>query len=212
MTITQWMHRHRRSLLFLALILAIGGIAGAFNLPVSLFPNVSFPRVRVTLDAGDQPAAQMVVSVTRPVEEAIRRVRGVREVRSTTSRGSAEINVGFDWGADMGRALLDVDAAIGEALPNLPPGLNVEAIRLDPTDAIAYSNRGLARLDRKDYTGAIADYDEALKLTPRSAWSLYGRGIAKRHKGLTKEGDADIAAATAIAPELPERARKLGIS
>ncbi|OOG46103.1 transporter [Rhodanobacter sp. C06] len=143
MTITQWMHRHRRSLLFLALILAIGGIAGAFNLPVSLFPNVSFPRVRVTLDAGDQPADQMVVSVTRPVEEAIRRVRGVREVRSTTSRGSAEINIGFDWGADMGRALLDVDAAIGEVLPRLPPGVNVGAIRLDPTvfPILAYSLR-----------------------------------------------------------------------
>jgi len=143
MTITQWMHKHRRSLLFLALILAIGGIAGAFNLPVSLFPNVSFPRVRVSLDAGDRPADQMVVSVTRPVEEAIRRVRGVREVRSTTSRGSAEINIGFDWGADMGRALLDVDAAIGEALPSLPPGLNVRAIRLDPTvfPILAYSLR-----------------------------------------------------------------------
>jgi len=141
MMITQWMHKHRRSLLFLALILAIGGIAGAFNLPVSLFPNVSFPRVRVTLDAGDQPADQMVVSVTRPVEEAIRRVRGVREVRSTTSRGSAEINIGFDWGADMGRALLDVDAAISQTLPRLPPGVNVDAIRLDPTvfPILAYS-------------------------------------------------------------------------
>lgn len=143
MTITQWMHGHRRSLLFLALILAIGGIFGAFNLPVSLFPNVSFPRVRVSLDAGDQPADQMVVAVTRPVEEAIRRVRGVREVRSTTSRGSAEINIGFDWGADMGRALLDVNAAIGEVLPSLPPGVNVQAIRLDPTvfPILAYSLR-----------------------------------------------------------------------
>ncbi|HET8764901.1 MAG TPA: efflux RND transporter permease subunit, partial [Rhodanobacter sp.] len=141
MTITGWLHRHRRSLLFLAFILALGGIASALKLPVSLFPDVSFPRVRVTLDAGDQPADQMVVAVTRPVEEAIRRVRGVREVRSTTSRGSAEINVGFDWGADMGRALLDVDAAIGEVLPRLPPGVDVEAIRLDPTvfPILAYS-------------------------------------------------------------------------
>ncbi len=141
LTITQWMHGHRRSLLFLALILAIGGIVSAFSLPVSLFPNVSFPRVRVSLDAGDQPADQMVVSVTRPVEEAIRRVRGVREVRSTTSRGSAEINVGFDWGADMGRALLDVNAEIGEVLPRLPPGVDVGAIRLDPTvfPILAYS-------------------------------------------------------------------------
>ena len=141
MTITQWMHKHRRSLLFLAFILAIGGIAGAFNLPVSLFPDVSFPRVRVALDAGDQPADQMVVSVTRPVEEAIRRVRGVREVRSTTSRGSAEINVGFDWGTDMGRALLNVEAAVSQVLPELPTHVNVRARRLDPTidPVLAYS-------------------------------------------------------------------------
>lgn len=142
-TITGWMHRHRRSLLFLAFILAIGGILGAFNLPVSLFPGVSFPRVRVTLDAGDQPAGQMVAMVTRPMEEAIRQVRGVRELRSTTSRGNAEINIGFDWGADMGRALLDVDAAVGEVLPHLPPGVDVQAIRLDPTvfPILAYSLR-----------------------------------------------------------------------
>jgi CzcA family heavy metal efflux pump len=142
-TIAGWMHRHRRSLLFLVFILAIGGILGAFNLPVSLFPDVSFPRVRVTLDAGDQPADQMVAMVTRPVEEAIRQVRGVRELRSTSSRGSAEINIGFDWGADMGRALLDVDAAVGEVLPHLPPGVDVQAIRLDPTvfPILAYSLR-----------------------------------------------------------------------
>ena len=141
MTITQWMHKHRRSLLFLALILAIGGIAAAFKLPVSLFPDVAFPRVRLTLDAGDQPADQMLVSVTRPVEEAIRRVRGVREVRSTTSRGSAEINVGFDWGTDMGRALLNVEAAVSQVLPELPTHVNVRARRLDPTidPVLAYS-------------------------------------------------------------------------
>lgn len=137
----RWMHTHRRSLLFLVAILAIGGIVSAFSLPVSLFPDVAFPRVRVSLDAGDQPADQMVVAITRPVEEAIRRVRGVREVRSTTSRGSAEINVGFDWGADMGRALLDVEAAVGQVLPELPPGVNVRARRLDPTidPVLAYS-------------------------------------------------------------------------
>ena len=141
MTVACWTQRHRRALLFLALMLALGGIASAFRLPVSLFPNVSFPRVRIALDAGDQPADQMAVTVTRPVEEAIRRVRGVRDVRSTTSRGSAEINVGFDWGSDMGRALLDVNAAIAEVTPTLPPGTRAQALRLDPTvfPILAYS-------------------------------------------------------------------------
>ena len=74
MTPMLWMHAHRRSLLFLCLILALGGIAAAFGLPVSLFPDVAFPRVQVTLDAGDRPADQMVLQVTTPLEEAIRRV------------------------------------------------------------------------------------------------------------------------------------------
>jgi CzcA family heavy metal efflux pump len=143
MTATQWMHSHRRSLLFLCAILAVGGIMAALRLPVSLFPDVSFPRVRVTLDAGDRPADQMVVAVTTPVEEAIRRVRGVRDVRSASSRGSAEINVTFDWGEDMSRAFLDVNAAVGEVLPDLPAGTRVSTERLDPTvfPIMAYSLR-----------------------------------------------------------------------
>jgi len=143
MTAAQWTHTHRRSLLFLCAILTLGGIMAASQLPVSLFPDVSFPRVRVTLDAGDRPADQMVVAVTTPVEEAIRRVRGVRDVRSATSRGSAEINVSFDWGEDMSRAFLDVNAAAGEVLPDLPGGTRITTERLDPTvfPILAYSLR-----------------------------------------------------------------------
>jgi CzcA family heavy metal efflux pump len=142
MNIATWFQAHRRSLLFLVLILALGGLASVFNLPVALFPDVSFPRVRVDIDAGDRPAAQMVVAVTTPVEEAVRRVRGVRDVRSTTSRGSAEVNVDFDWGADMGRAILDVNAAMSQVLPDLPAGTRIDAVRMDPTvsePVIAYS-------------------------------------------------------------------------
>jgi CzcA family heavy metal efflux pump len=143
MTPTLWMHAHRRSLLFLCLVLALGGVAAAFGLPVSLFPDVSFPRVQVTLDAGDRPADQMVLQVTTPLEEAIRRVRGVRDVRSTTSRGSAEIAVTFDWGADMSRAFLDVNAAAGQVLPELPTGTTLSTRRMDPTvfPVLAYSLR-----------------------------------------------------------------------
>jgi len=143
MNIATWFQAHRRSLLFLVLVLALGGLASVFNLPVALFPDVSFPRVRVDIDAGDRPATQMVVAVTTPVEEAIRRVRGVRDVRSTTSRGSAEINVTFDWGADMGRAFLDVNAAMSQVLPDLPADTRISARRMDPTTfpVLAYSLR-----------------------------------------------------------------------
>ena len=133
MSVTAWMQRHRRSLLFLALMLALGGLASALRMPVALFPNVAFPRVQVSLDAGDRPADQMAVEVTTPVEEAIRRVRGVRDVRSTTSRGSAEVAVTFDWGADMAGALQEVNAAVGQVLPQLPAGTALSTRRMDPT-------------------------------------------------------------------------------
>jgi len=132
-SVTAWMQRHRRSLLFLALMLALGGLASALRMPVALFPNVAFPRVQVSLDAGDRPADQMAVEVTTPVEEAIRRVRGVRDVRSTTSRGSAEVAVTFDWGADMAGALQEVNAAVGQVLPQLPAGTALSTRRMDPT-------------------------------------------------------------------------------
>ncbi|MBT2143948.1 MULTISPECIES: efflux RND transporter permease subunit [unclassified Rhodanobacter] len=143
MSITAWMQRHRRSLLFLALMLAIGGIASALRMPVALFPNVAFPRVQVSLDAGDRPADQMAIEVTTPVEEAIRHVRGVRDVRSTTSRGSAEVAVTFDWGADMAAALQEVNAAAGQILPQLPAGTQLSTRRMDPTTfpVLAYSLR-----------------------------------------------------------------------
>lgn len=143
MTVTHWMHQHQRSLMFLALMLALGGIMAAFSMPVSLFPDVSFPRVRITIDAGDRPASQMAVQVTTPIEDVVRSVRGVRDVRSTTSRGSAEIQARFDWGSDMGRALLNVNAAVSQALPDLPAGTSVQTERMDPITypIIAYSLR-----------------------------------------------------------------------
>ncbi|MEP7186053.1 MAG: efflux RND transporter permease subunit [Rhodanobacter sp.] len=133
MNLTVWMQRHRRSLLFLAFMLAIGGIASAFFMPVALFPNVAFPRVQMDLEAGDRPADQMAIQVTTPVEVAVRRVRGVRDVKSTTSRGSAQIEVTFDWGFDMNSALQEINGAAGQALSQLPAGTQLTARRMDPT-------------------------------------------------------------------------------
>ncbi|HWZ49305.1 MAG TPA: efflux RND transporter permease subunit, partial [Herbaspirillum sp.] len=141
MSISFWVQSHRRSILFLLAVLAIGGAITAFRLPTSLFPTVDFPRVVLSLDAGDQPPEQMEVLVTRPVEDAVRRVPGVNDVRSTTTRGSAEISVNFDWGIDMASATLQVNAAVAQILSQLPAGTVTETRRMDPTvfPIIAYS-------------------------------------------------------------------------
>jgi CzcA family heavy metal efflux pump len=141
MTLAGWTQAHRRSILFLLAMLALAGLVAAFRLPVSLFPTVDFPRVVVSIDAGDQPAEQMEMLVTRPVEEAVRRVPGVRSVRSTTSRGADEISINFDWGRDMAAATLQVNAAIAQVQGTLPPSTQVLVRRMDPTvfPIIAYS-------------------------------------------------------------------------
>ncbi len=141
MSFTRWLQDHRRSILFLLVLLALGGTLAAFRLPVTLFPTVDFPRVLVSLDAGDRPADLMMLAVTQPVEEAVRRVPGVRDVRSTTSRGSAEVSVSFDWGNDMGLATSQVNQAITQILATLPPGTQSSTKRMDPTvfPILAYS-------------------------------------------------------------------------
>lgn len=141
MNFTGWMQAHRRSILFLMALLAVAGLLAAFKLPVTLFPNVDFPRVVVSLDAGDRPADLMMLAVTQPVEEAVRRVPGVRNVRSTTSRGTAEVAVSFDWGIDMAMAASQINQAITQVLPVLPAGTRMLTRRMDPTvfPILAYS-------------------------------------------------------------------------
>ena len=112
--LTKWIAQHRRSLLFLLLLPVLAGIGAALSLPVALFPNIQFPRVRISLDAGDRPAQQMVLQVTTPVEQALLGIPRLTDVRSTTSRGSAEISATFEWGTDMIAATLQVNAAINQ--------------------------------------------------------------------------------------------------
>ncbi|QYM79648.1 efflux RND transporter permease subunit [Horticoccus luteus] len=135
------MQAHRRAVLFLLAILILAGAGATWTLPVSLFPQVDFPRIVVSLDAGDRPVERMTTEVTIPIENAVRSVPGLRSIRSASTRGSAEVSINFDWGADMISALLQVESAVNRTLSSLPPGTTFEARRMDPTvfPSIAYS-------------------------------------------------------------------------
>lgn len=122
-----------RAIILVALAMALAGIVAALSLPIGLFPQVSFPRVVVDLDSGSRPADQTALTVTRPVEEAIRAIPGVQNVRSETSRGSAQISVDFGWGRDMIASTLLVDTAVSRTLPSLPSGTQYDVRRMDPT-------------------------------------------------------------------------------
>ncbi|MFN2623372.1 MAG: efflux RND transporter permease subunit [Chthoniobacterales bacterium] len=141
MNLAAWAQRHARSILFLLGAAALAGAIATFSLPVALFPQVSFPRVRISLDAGDRPAERMTVEVTTPVEEAVRAIPGVRGLRSTTSRGTAEISINFDWGADMISAMLQAESEVNKIISTLPAGTTFNIERMNPTvfPVIAYS-------------------------------------------------------------------------
>src|SRR5207249_12216797 len=100
MSFSAWAHSHARSILFLFGALALAGAVASVSLPVALFPQVTCPRVRITLEAGDRPAEQMTGEGTTAVEEAVRAIPGVRNLRSNTSSGTTEISVHFKWGDD----------------------------------------------------------------------------------------------------------------
>jgi multidrug efflux pump subunit AcrB len=143
MNFVAWIEHHRRSLLFVAFALALAGIYAGGTLPVGLFPVVQFPRIRVEIDAGSMPARQMLVEVTEPLEEVARAVPGATGITSTTSRGVAQIFVEFPWGSDMQQALLGVDAAFAQKLPELPPSIHYLALRMSPNAIMPFVSYAL---------------------------------------------------------------------
>ncbi len=119
--------RRRAAAVYGVLGLLVGaGIYAAARLPSSIFPSVTFPIVKVIADVGEEPAARMMPTVTRPLEEAILRVPGIRLVRSTTSRGSTEISAEFAWGTDMQVALQRVQAETQRIRPDLPGDTRID--------------------------------------------------------------------------------------
>ena len=66
----------------------------------------------IGVDNGVMPIDQMQVTVTRPIEEAVNSVPGLTACISITSRGSAEIDLFFNWNVDMFQTLQYVNAAV----------------------------------------------------------------------------------------------------
>jgi CzcA family heavy metal efflux pump len=125
-----WFRKLSIPILFLLASLALVGIFLALRIPVSVFPSTDFPRIVIGVDNGVAPIDQMLVTVTKPIEEAVNSVPGLTKVKSTTSRGSAEVDLFFDWSSDMVLTLQRVDAVVARLQPDLPIGAKIETHRL----------------------------------------------------------------------------------
>ena len=126
-----WFARHSTSIIFLIATLSVIGIYEALTLPVAVFPTTNFPRIIIGVDNGVMPIEQMEIAITRPLEEAVRIVPGLEDVRSVTSRGSAEIDLFFNWRVDMLETLQLVDAAVARVQSTFPPTTQIRTDRLD---------------------------------------------------------------------------------
>ncbi|MDD8021239.1 MAG: efflux RND transporter permease subunit [Acidobacteriota bacterium] len=121
---------HSSLIIFLAVALCLAGIYAATNLASSVFPQTNFPRVVILVDNGVMPAEEMMASITRPIEEAMKDIPGSLNIRSTTGRGSAEISVYFTWSADMIQSELYVMGRLSEIKSSLPPAAVTTVYRL----------------------------------------------------------------------------------
>jgi multidrug efflux pump subunit AcrB len=126
-----WVVRHAKSVIFFIITLALIGIYMATTIPIAVFPETDFPRVLIAVDNGVMPIDQMQVTITRPIEEAVNSVPGLESVRSITSRGSAEIDLFFDWHVDMVLTLQQVNSAVAAVQSSLPSTARVQSHRLN---------------------------------------------------------------------------------
>src|SRR5206468_11537073 len=118
------------ALVLVVLSFALAWVRCIFKLPIAIFPQTDFPRIVILVDNGIAPVDVQMLSVTRPIEEAIRLVPGITTVRSITARGSSEISVFFRWDVDILNALHLVQGRISQITPTLPQGVRFNIHRL----------------------------------------------------------------------------------
>jgi CzcA family heavy metal efflux pump len=134
--------------LTLAIVLVVlSGILAFNKLQTSLFPEITFPKIKIIAEAGQQPVDQMMLSVTRPLEMAIKKVPELKTIRSATSRGSCEISAFMDWNADIDLSQQRIESKINEIRNILPPEVEITVERMNPSilPVIGYTLEGKGR-------------------------------------------------------------------
>ncbi len=128
MNLASFVSHHARAVIVLAVLLCAAGLYAAWQLPTAIFPQTDFPRIVIIVDNGVVPAPQMLVSVTRPIEEAMSGMPGIVHIRSTTARGGSEINLFFNWKVDVLQSLQLVQARLSQLTANLPPTASIRRV------------------------------------------------------------------------------------
>ena len=118
--------------IFLVIII-IGGLFAYSKMQTALFPEITFPKIKIIADAGQQPVNKMMITVTRQLENAIKQVPDLKKIRSTTSRGTCEISAYMDWKADIDISKQRIESKINEIKNTLPPDIQITVERMNPS-------------------------------------------------------------------------------
>lgn len=124
---------YRSPIAVLTVLLVLGGFFAYSRLQTALFPEITFPKIKIIADAGQQPVDKMMIAVTKPIEEAVKQVPDLKLLRSTTSRGSCELSAFMDWNADIDLAKQQIESKLNQTRPNLPPDLQVTVEKMNPS-------------------------------------------------------------------------------
>jgi len=124
---------HKNPLAVLLALIVMGGVYVYGKLQTSLFPEITFPKIKIIADAGLQPVDKMMVSVTKPLETAIKQVQDLEMIRSTTSRGSCEISAFMSWSSDIDVNQQHIESKIAEIRNTLPADVNITVAKMNPS-------------------------------------------------------------------------------
>ena len=125
--------KYKSPLTVVLFVIIAGGIFAYTKLQTSLFPEITFPKIKIIADAGLQPVDRMMVTVTRPLELAIKKIPDLVNIRSTTSRGSCEISAYLDWNANVDLSKQQVESRIAEIRNTLPANVDISVKKMNPS-------------------------------------------------------------------------------
>jgi len=125
--------RFKSPVAVILLLILIGGAFSYKNMKTSLFPNITFPKIKIIANNGEQPVDKMMVTVTKPLENAIKQVENLKLIRSTTSMGSCEISAFMDWGSDINLDKQQVESRITQIKNSLPPDVEITVEKMNPS-------------------------------------------------------------------------------
>src|SRR4029078_8912552 len=114
-------------------LIIMGGLFAYSKLPTSLFPEITFPKIKVIADAGLQPVDKMMITITQPLENAIKQVPELEDIRSITSRGSCEISAFMNWDANVDLSQQRIESRIAQIRNSLPADLQITVEKMNPS-------------------------------------------------------------------------------